>query len=200
MAFWAKNFGEANLSDPKRNFRFIVEFSNIQANSGSPALWYAKSVAKPSFTVASAEHKYLNHTFYYPGSVSWNDIALVLVDPVDPDVVATLADIMVHAGYAPPTTPNSLSTMSKSSAAGAMGTVTIKQIDASGKILEEWTLWNSFISDIKFGDSLEYGNDELTQLNVSLKYDWARLETYTGKSAGPNGANANTFFDTRNQS
>jgi len=196
MAFWAKNFADTALKDPKRNFRFLVSFSGIQGAQG-PLLWYAKTAGKPSFTIAAAEHKYLNHTFYYPGSVTWNEITISLVDPVDPDVTATIADLIVQGGYQPPTDPNSLSTMSKSSAAGALGTVTISAIDSQGAPLEEWTLWNSFISDVKFGDGLEYGSDELTPVDLTLKYDWARLETTnTDGSVGPN-SGASTFFDTR---
>jgi len=186
MAFWSTNFGEdSTLADPKRNFRFVVSFDGISSGTtgDAAALWYAKSVAKPSFAIAAAEHKYLNHTFYYPGSVTWNDVAVTLVDPVDPDMTATLSDIVQASGYQPPATVSDRTTMSKAKSAAALGTVTIQQIDAEGNNLETWTLWNAFITDLKYGD-LEYGNDDLTELTVTLKYDWARVET-TNKSAGP---------------
>ena len=80
-----------------------------------------KQCTKPSFAIAEATHKFLNHTFYYPGSVTWNDITVTLVDPADPDMAATLSDIVVQSGYTPPTDSNSLSTMSKAKAAGALG-------------------------------------------------------------------------------
>ena len=184
MPFWSKNFGENTaLKDPKRNFRFIVEFGGINATPGGAVAWYAKTARKPSFTIASSEHKYLNHTFYYPGSVTWNPITITMVDPVDPDMAATFSDIVVNSGYSPPTDTTSLGTMSKAKAAGALGAVTVTQIDSNGDPLETWTLWNSYIEDIKFGDSLAYGNDELTEVSVTLKYDWARIETATASSA-----------------
>jgi hypothetical protein len=184
MPFWSKNFGENTaLKDPKRNFRFIVEFGGINATPGGSVAWYASTVQKPSFAIASAEHKYLNHTFYYPGSVTWNPITITMVDPVDPDMAATFSDIVVNSGYSPPTDTTSLGTMSKAKAAGALGAVTVTQIDSNGDPLETWTLWNSYIEDIKFGDSLTYGNDELTEVSVTLKYDWARIETTTASSA-----------------
>ena len=35
MAFWAENFGsETGLKDPKRQFRFMVEFQGIAAPQG----------------------------------------------------------------------------------------------------------------------------------------------------------------------
>ena len=174
MPFWSENFSaDAAMKDPKRKFRFIVKLNSIQGEGGQ--LWYAKTANKPSFTIAAAEHKYLNHTFYYPGPVTWNDVVITLVDPVEPDSTATLAGIVQQAGYKPPTTANDLTTMSKATAANALGAVTIDQIAADGTVLETWTLWNSFITDLKFGD-LEYGGDDLTELSVTLKYDWAQLE------------------------
>ena len=114
MPFWSTNFGEdPTLKDPKRKFRFTVEFQGVSAAIGGAVLWYAKTVAKPSFQIASSEHKYLNHTFYYPGSVTWQDVAVTLVDPVDPEMAATFSDIIVQGGYSPPTDTNDLSTMSK---------------------------------------------------------------------------------------
>ena len=66
--------------------------------------------------------------------------------------------------------------MSKGKAAYALGTVRITQLNSYGVSIEEWTLWNAWISALKFGD-LEYGSDELLDLTVSLRYDWARLTT-----------------------
>ena len=193
MPFWSTNFGQDTaLQDPKRKFRFTVEFQGIQAAQGGAALWYAKTVSKPSFTVNAAEHKYLNHTFFYPGAVTWQDVSLTLVDPVEPDMAATLSDIIVQSGYSPPTDANDLGTMSKAKAAGALGQVIITQIDSDGNPLETWTLWNSFVTELKYGD-LAYGDDELTEMSVTLKYDWARVET-AGASAAVAGSGESEFF------
>lgn len=187
MPFWSTNFGaDATLKDPKRKFRFTVEFQGVSAAIGGAVLWYAKTVSKPSFQIAASEHKYLNHTFYYPGSVTWQDVSLTLVDPVDPDMAATFSDIISQGGYAPPSDTTALSTMSKAKAASALGGVIISQLDSEGKPLETWTLWNAFITEVKYGD-LEYGGDDLTEMSVTLKYDWARIET-----AGPSVATAGT--------
>ena len=184
MPFWSENFGDnQNKKDPKRNFRFIIEFGGIAATPGGAVAWYAKTAQKPSFAIANAEHKYLNHTFYYPGGVTWNPISITMVDPVDPDMAATFSDIISQGGYAPPTDTTSLGTMSKGKAASALGAVTITQIDSDGNPLETWTLWNPFIEDIKYGESLDYGNAELTEISISLRYDWARIETTNDSKA-----------------
>ena len=192
MPFWSTNFGaETTLKDPKRKFRFTVYFTGMSPN----VLWYAKTVTKPSFQIAASEHKYLNHTFYYPGSVTWQDITVTLVDPVEPDMAATLSDIVEASGYKPPTdsTNESMGTMSKAKAAGALGAVVIAQLDSNGKPIETWTLQNAFITEVKYGD-LEYGGDDLTEMSLTLKYDWAKCET-EGNSIAMNGNGGNTFIE-----
>jgi hypothetical protein len=126
--------------------------------------------------------------------VSWQDVSLTLVDPVDPDMAATLSEMIEVAGYSPPTDSNSLTSMSKAKAAGALGTVIITQIDSDGAPLETWTLWNSFITELKYGD-LEYGGDDLTEVSVTLKYDWARLETPQSTSSAVAGEGGSSFFN-----
>jgi hypothetical protein len=107
-------------------------------------------------------------------------------------MAATLSDIVVQSGYTPPTDSNSLSTMSKAKAAGALGTIIITQIDSEGKPLETWTLWNSWMKEVKYGD-LGYDGDDLTEMSIVLKYDWARVET-AGTSAAIAGAGGSEFF------
>ena len=57
--------------------------------------------------------------------------------------------------------------------------VTIQQIgsnttDAQSVPLEEWTLYNHFISSVDFG-TLVYSSDELINISVTLRYDWATM-------------------------
>jgi len=178
MSFWTSQGDETTtLRDPKRKFRFIVTITGFNSDGG--VQWWAKTAAKPSFTIGAAEHKYLNHTFYYPGGTTWNDVAITLVDPVNPDVGFTLADIIETAGYKPPANAvdqNERATMTKASAVSTLGTVTVEQLAGDGSAVETWTLNNAWISELKFGD-LEYGSDDLTEVTMTLKYDWATMGT-----------------------
>jgi len=192
MSFWTTDFatGDTALKDPKRKFRWQVQFTGLGAGTNPTLLWYAKTVSKPGFTIAAAEHKYLNHTFYYPGSVTWNDVAMTLVDPVSPDTTATFSDIMVQSGYAPPSDPSTMTTMSKASAAGALGKIIITQYDGAGSPLETWDLHNSFLSEVKYGD-LAYGEDDLTEVSIVIKYDWASVTT---ANDGAKSSDKTSFF------
>ena len=175
MAFWSDSFAvDSPPADPKRKFRFKVTITGISATSTDQVIFYAKTAAKPSFTINAAEHKYLNHTFYYPGSITWNEVAMTFVDPGDTgyDAAANFSALIQKGGYHPPTSQTDLATMSKGTAVGAIGSVIIEQINAAGNTTEKWTLWNGFISDLKYGD-LAYGEDDLTELSVTFRYDWA---------------------------
>ena len=167
MSFWSD--ADAGRRDPKRQFRWILLNDNIP-------MYTLKKVSKPSFTVQESTHKYINHTFYYPGRVEWNTISMTLADPVSPDGAATMVDIIRSGGYSPALDQNALTTMSKSKATQALGQVHIHQLDSNGKAIEKWTLWNAWVKDVKFGD-LDYDGDDLTDIEIELRYDWAYLET-----------------------
>lgn len=178
MAFWTEVVAETK--DPKRAFRFTLELTGFGADS---KIWFVKKVGKPSFTISETPHKYLNHTFYYPGKVEWNTITATLVDPVGPDVSATLSDLVQLSGYRPPGTPDETSTMSKGKSVGNLQDVIITQIDADGGMIEKWTLKNAWIKDLKFGD-LDYDGDDMTMVDIEFRYDWAVLETKVASSIG----------------
>ena len=57
---------------------------------------------------------------------------------------------------------------------GALGRVSVEQIDAEGNMVERWTLWNAFIQAIDYGD-LDYSADEMSEITLTLRYDWAEL-------------------------
>ena len=178
MAFWSENFDGSPIKDPKRKFRFIVSFSSIQTPEGGPLLWMAKTAGKPAFTISETSHEYLNHKFYYPGRTEWEAVDIVVVDPGSKqgDMAANFAQIVEAAGYNPPSSAADLISMSKKSAVSSLGTALITQLDAEGKPIETWTLWNAFITSVKFGD-LDYSSDDLNEVTITLRYDWARLET-----------------------
>ena len=169
MAFWSQ--ADEKTKDPKRGFRWVLVNDNVEA-------YTLKKVSKPSFTVQEASHKYLNHTYYYPGRVEWQTVTMTLVDPVDVDAASTLIHAIKTGGYSPALSAgeDQWGTMSKGKAANALGQVEIRQIDSNGQMVESWVLHNAWIKDVKFGE-LDYESDDLTQIDVEVRYDWAELTT-----------------------
>ena len=163
--FWTS----ANV-DPKRKYRFVVELAGV---GGIGTVWFAKTVDKPEITVNTGETKFMQHTFYYPGTVQWNEINLTLVDPVSPDASATMLQILQESGYTGPQgAVENKRSISKSLAADRLGQVIIKQLSAEGDIQEQWTLKNAFITKVSW-DGLDYSSEDLSELTLTMRYDWA---------------------------
>ena len=76
---------------PKRKFRFLVNFSNLGADS----IYMVTKAAKPSFELSnSTEHRILNHTFKYPGIVKWTDIDITLLDAFEPNIGSKFYNVL----------------------------------------------------------------------------------------------------------
>jgi hypothetical protein len=54
--------------------------------------------------------------------------------------------------------------------------VSIVALDDDGNRIETWTLHNPFPTAFKFGD-FDYGTDDLREMNVTWKYDWAEIKS-----------------------
>ena len=166
MPFWS-----SGQVEPKRQFRFTVSIPGMPES----ATFYARSVTKPSFTVTNANHKFLNHTFYYPGKVEWQTVTISLVDPVAPDATGGILSILRNSGYQVPsniTNTEDLTTIGKANASLNLGEIKIRAINENGEALEEWTLHNPFIVALKF-NNYDYTGEDLATVDIDLRYDWA---------------------------
>jgi hypothetical protein len=172
MSFWSTNNVE-----PKRNFRFLVQFTGLaqsaEFSQRQDVLWWAKTVTTPSFDVSEVTHDFLDNKYYYPGRVTWNEVSMTLVDPVTPDAVGQTNSLLESMGYVVPGDNRNMSTMSKEAGSLALGDVVITVFSADGETeLEKWILQNPFIKSAKYGD-LDYSSDELRTITLGLRYDWA---------------------------
>ena len=167
MAFWS----EHNL-DPKRKFRWVVLIGGLGIGE-----YVAKSVDKPKFEVGEIEHQFINHTFYYPTRVTWDEVSLTLVDPGgQDDVTKALVAMLELAGYQYPVGMDAAkASITKGNATAALGRVEISQIDATGAPIEAWTLHNAWLRTVEFGD-LSYEDEGLVEVSMTVRYDFARVE------------------------
>jgi hypothetical protein len=177
--------------DPKRAFRFKVTIGN------SGTIWYAKTANRPSVSIAETSHNYMNHTFYWPGKASWNEVVITFIDPVDPDLGGDLMAAIANSGYIIPKGTDNMTSMSKKSVMNALGgtaeggteggtegggevaDIQIHVIDEAGAQLETWTLKHAWIMNINFSD-LDYGSDEMAEVSVTFRYDWATFTAQGG--------------------
>ena len=176
---------------PKRKFRFLVDFTSFNGES-----IMATKCTKPSYELTGpTEHRVLNHTFKYPGVVKWNDIDVSFIDAMEPNMATKFWNALGNAGFVEPKTDSNLVTgVTKIGAYYALGEVKIKQLDGGGmsvpigsgdgkpvaaeptKYYEEWILRNAFIKSVKWGD-LDYSSDDLVTIDVGITYDYAVLSS-----------------------
>ena len=168
--FWAQK-----TLEPKRKHRWLLYLKNAQIPS-----YAIKVVNKPSFSVAESEHSYFGHKFYYPGMLTWNEISITLVDPIDEDATSAINRVIDLGGYKTPDnledTSGRLYTLSKAESVDALGPIIkLEQQQAvkNGNVpIEEWKLHNPWIKDVKFGD-LDYTSTDLVEVTMTIRYDWA---------------------------
>ena len=180
MPFW-----NSAASEPKRAHRFILEIPGLvsRENSFTYAKYLAKSVTKPAYTVSTATHKFLGNTYYYPGSVEWNECTIVIVNAINPDCNELLLRALAGMGYLRPDFQEGIingdqlpGTVNKTDALEQLGDITIEEVDGEGGPCGTWALMNSFITNATFGD-LNYDNDtELLNVTIQIRYDYAMYQ------------------------
>tara|TARA_B100000131_G_scaffold323177_1_gene380309 strand:+ start:5855 stop:6430 length:576 start_codon:yes stop_codon:yes gene_type:complete len=174
-----------NAFEPKRQFRWILNFANV-----SDVEFMAKVAKKPSFSQDAEEHNFLNHVFKFPTKVKWEPISVTLIDSFQADMGSEFWHVMKSMGYRlPGNRVDAAVGITKKAAVEAIGGITIKQLDGgttndagvpeNANVKEVWSLVNPFITSIKWGESLDYGNNGLVEVGIDIAYDYAKYEKIT---------------------
>lgn len=188
----ASTFWSSTELEPKRQFKFLFLIPGID-ESGTIETYLVKSLNKPQVTIQTgATVNYIQHTFKYPGRLTWNDISVTLIDTIRVDDTSSrLSSIIRQSGYViPDTAKNAEYSFTKKGATNALNYPKIQQIDAgvpgesAPRIVEEWTLWNAWVNSINFG-SLDYGGDQIVNLTLGITYDWAEYVTSDNGNLDP---------------
>ena len=181
--FWSES-----TSAPMRNYRWQIQMDGF---TGNTVVWWAKTSSVPSWDMSEVEHNYFDNKYYFPGRVTWQDLEVALVDPVSPSAVQLTHEILKNSNYVIPSSGGAKKTVSKAAAVGGLKQVVLTLLDTNGTTREQWTLQNAFIKAAKFGD-LDYSNDDLRQITLTIKYDWAKCEFFDDEgNAVPN----QTYFE-----
>ena len=161
--------------EPKRKFKFILVLGDVPA-------WVVRTAGRPNINVSEgAKHNFLGHEFKFPGRVTWDNIEVTLVDPIDFEASRRLLGIITEAGYRSPSSwagdneNHRFSISKRNFVQGNLGTIQIQALNAEGVIAETWTLNNAWISKVSH-DDLDYGSEDLLNVSINIVYDWADLE------------------------
>lgn len=178
MSFWTEN-----ITEPKRNFRWRVQFLELGNTSSalgtipeaSKAIWWAKTVDTPSYNVTDVTHSFFDNEYKFPGRVQWQDVSMTLVDPISPNAVFITNQIILASGYTikgKTEFENNPTSITKKGANAAVGDVLIELFSGEGNVVEQWTMKNPFLTSVKFS-TLDYTNDDMRTIDLTWKYDYA---------------------------
>jgi len=163
--------------EPKRKFKFILVLGDVPA-------WVVKTAGRPTIKVTETKHSWLGYEFKFPGRVTYDNIEVTLVDPIDPDMSKRVLEIIQEAGYIIPdkwgdTSPEDYKqTLSKRRfTTGKLRDIKIQSLDSNGRIVEEWVLRNAYLSQLVF-DDLDYSQEELVNIKLTIGFDFAVLNTF----------------------
>jgi len=168
--------------EPKRSHKFVLELQNIN-------VYFIKDVTIPKPTIGSeAKHTFLSHTFKFPGKLTWDDSMFTLVDPIDLNAADLFIRHLKDSGYVFPSSfdindPSSATYYLKTIKKNFIGPnnqiqgMRIKTIDSNGSEIEAWTLQNSFVKNIDFGN-FDYDADALKNIKVTVSCDWVDYQSF----------------------
>lgn len=174
--FWS----DATL-EPKRKYRFRLLIDSDQS-------FVVTKVKNPSVKVSETPHKFLNHTFYYPGRAEWDPIDISFVDPgggAANDQSRNLYNKLLKSGYASPLTAgdgNSGFTKNAATTAG-VGNVEIQQLGPASSVstnlvgIAKWRLYNAFFTNISWGE-YDYNGEDMLECTTTIRYDYAVFQNF----------------------
>lgn len=176
--FWANQGAAAKR---KYRFKLRIGMSGVGGIDTKPTFeeWVVTKVTRPSFSISDTTHSYLNHTFKFPGRLTWEDVSFTVVEPYKTDSTDALLSMLYESGYRLPKV-DERRTIAKQDA--VIDIFEIEALDNEGNKADKWTLKNPWISQANFGE-FDYTADDLMSIDVTVKYDFAFYKTETGAKA-----------------
>ncbi len=182
MAFWS----DSNLREPLRQNRWYITFApptvdGEQRKKGIENYRFAlKECSKPEYKIETTSHVLINHTFNYPKNLVWQPVQIKMVSARGEQgdtLSSVLESYLTFFGYIRPDSDEEQKQIAKASTFTPR--IVITQIDANGAVIENWVLYNPFITNVNYGQ-LTYINDDFVDVTYTILYDYATLATYPG--------------------
>lgn len=148
--------------EPLRVYRWIFGIGDILD------AFTAKTFARPTRSFEEIQMDYINTKRWMAGKHTWNDIQLVLYDPIAPAAAAKVEEW---------TKLNYNSTDGKAGyAAVYKQTINLKMLDPQGNIAQEWEIRGAWPRDINY-TGLDYASSDAATIELTLRYDEAILKS-----------------------
>ncbi len=150
----------ANVFEPKRQFRWIVEIDGLDA-------FTARTFARPQKQFEPVTLDYINQKRYIAGKGEWQPLELTMYDPIAPTAAQKVTQ-WLRLVHDDPTGRMGYAEMYKKN-------FSLKMLDGLGTVVEKWNIIGAWPMSVNFGE-LDYGNNEPTMITVSIRMDECRLE------------------------
>ena len=145
--------------EPKQTNRFILYIDGIPS-------YMIKGMGAVTLSQTAVALNHINIQRYVKGKTTWGTIQFTLFDPITPSgAQAVMEWVRLHHESA--TGRDGYSSFYKKR-------VVIHQLSPLGEVIEEWILNGAFITESNFG-SLDWGSEEVVNIEMTLRYDWAFL-------------------------
>lgn len=162
MAFIESTLLTKNNWQPKQNHRFILSAPNTTI----PA-FLVTAATKPNISINPVTVDYINKKYKYSGKAEWMDIDLTLYDPIVPSGAQAVME-WIRLAHESLTGRDGYSDFYKKD-------LFLQTLGPVGDIVEEWKIVGAFINNATFGD-LDWSDDEVTKITITLSYDYAVLQ------------------------
>ena len=148
--------------EPLRKNRFLMRFpSDLGIQE-----WWVSNASRPTITNNETEIPFLNTSTWVVGRYVWEAISITLRDPIGPSASQAVMEwVRLHSESV---------TGRQGYAAGYKRDVELEMLDPTGVSVSKWILKNAFCTSADFGD-LNYNQDDLATITITLKYDYAIL-------------------------
>lgn len=168
----------------QQSYRFLLNIRGVDAA-------FITNVSRPSYTINTEEAKLLNWSFSYPIGITWDAVTFSIKEVFEgynlqtilglfykkltdyswntPDFNEAKMEVGRRAGL------GNARDLSKLSLKTSLGPITIQSLNSDGEWVEEWTLHGAYITSLK-PSQLNYDQDSLTAIDVTVKYDYATLK------------------------
>lgn len=154
--------------------RFFLELRGIDVA-------YIVDVNRPSYTIQTQESRLLNWSFSVPTSITWDPVSFTIKEIFEgygfTTVLGYFYNKLTDLVWDPPNNINKdyIKDLGKLQLTDALGPVKIKSLNEKGEAVETWELHGAYITSVK-PSQLNYDQDNLTNISVTIKYDFATLE------------------------
>lgn len=182
--------------EPMRKNRFLVQFQTGGSgglNEGGEGLSIAcHSCTVPKLTITDKELHRFNDRVYVPGKGEFDSVEFEFYEYINMQTGSTgegtksAGDILwgwLNKVYNPATGVAGYKS-------GIKNNALIAQFDGAGNVVRTWNLYYAWPTTVEF-DNLDSTSDDVQNVKVSLRYDWAALNetgiTYTPTTTGTGG-------------